>query len=414
MKQVHVDSSLYQQLLAWTCSLPIILLRAPKACKGNALSKLISKRCIKFLQGEWEALYLQALQDGQKSLARMARAQRCEATRSRGFKASLEQAKLCIRRGNLSKGARILTGQGTVNDVAAYTELQAKHPGDVPPATFPADYVLPELDEEQERELERLCSTANMARVAGAFLAESHPDQFGWRTREYIAPMLNAPGLGALVNEIFILPHLHGKLPAKFVECYRGGKLIALSKAPKPGVRPIAIGDAFRRVADKALQPFSKKALAYFFEHEYSNVKQFASGSLHGTDKYVAAVLLALQEDPAPSIPPSTLAEDPMVILQLDMVNAFNALQRQTVFDMITGCYDRTYAKGRLTHANTPKLPDKFSVHIPSIRAHYEGDGHLIFVDNEGTVRQVVSRTGTQQGCVLGGKLFNILAPSPL
>jgi hypothetical protein len=29
------------------------------------------------------------------------------------------------------------------------------------------------------------------------------------------------------------------------------------SKAPKPGVRPIAIGDAFRLVIDKGMQSFS-------------------------------------------------------------------------------------------------------------------------------------------------------------
>ena len=408
LQQIAVESTLYQQLFAWIQTLPIILLRAPKACKGSALSKLIAKRCNKFLQGEWEALYTEAVRDEEKSKERMARKQRLEGTRPGISKQCLEQAKVCIKRGNLSKGARLLIGQGTVNDVEAFNELQIKHPQDVPPASFPADYAPPELSEQQEKELERLCSVSNLARVAGAFPAESHPDQFGWRVREYIAPMLHSPGLGELIRDILIAPRLQGILPAKFAECYRGGKLIALSKAPKPGVRPIAIGDAFRRVADKALQPFSKKDLTHFFEQKYSNVKQFASGSMHGADKYIAAVLLALQEDPAPKTTPSSLDKDPMVILQLDLRNAFNALRRQTVFDMITRCFSRTYAKGRLSRANTPKLPATFSVHIPSIQAHYSGDGHLVFVDNAGGARIVTSRTGTQQGCVLGGKLFNI------
>lgn len=407
MQQVQADSKLYQLLFAWIHLLPVILLRAADSCSPKALSTLISRRCTQFLQGEWASLYTQAVKDVSKINTRAIR-QQPSGTATLATRDKVQRANKCIRRGNLSKGARILTGNGVSKDPNAYNEMVAKHPQDVSPAIFPSDYTPPPVPEFKEQELEWLLSTANLARVAGAFPAESHPDQWGWRPREYISPLLHDPGVGELVVETLIRPRYEGKLPKLYGECYRGGKLIALSKAPKPGSRPIAIGDTFRRILDKALQPFSKKELAHMFEHSYSNVKQFASGSCDGAEKFIVAVLLALQEDPAPAEPPDTVEEDPNAAVLLDMENAFNKLRRQVVVDMTTGDFERTYAQGRLTKDNITVLPDVFAVHIPSIRGHYEGDGRLVFVDGLGQSHEVISRTGTQQGCVLGGKLFNI------
>ncbi len=98
------------------------------------------------------------------------------------------------------------------------------------------------------------------------------------------------PELGELIRVTMVMPCCNHTLPQLHGETYKGGCLIALSKAPKPGVRPINIGDAFRRLDDKALQPFSKKDVAHMFKHEYTNdhtnVKQFASGIKDGAEKY--------------------------------------------------------------------------------------------------------------------------------
>jgi hypothetical protein len=67
-----------------------------------------------------------------------------------------------------------------------------------------------------------------------------------------------------------------------------------------------------------------------------------------------------------------------------------------------------TYAKGRLTRDKITELPSTFAAHIPSIKGHYENDGRLTFVDANGKVHQITSRTGVHQGCVNGGKLYNI------
>lgn len=410
-RQLHENDRLREQLVAWMQLMPIILLRAPNSCGRKALADLIMKRCTLLLDGQWESLYKDAVKDARKICSRRAR------TRERqpaGNIINVKQAMRCIRAGNLSKGARLLTGGGTSADPEAFLELQEKHPQNVPPASFAPDYEFPALTPQQEGELANLLSTANLARVAGNFSAESHPDQWGWRAREYISPLLHDPELGELISEILVLPHCNGMLPQLHGANYKGGCLIALSKAPKPGVRPINIGDAFRRLADKALQPFSRKDLARMFEHTYPNVKQFASGITDGAEKYIVTTLLALQEHPAPVCSSDSaqssqvLDPDPVVICKLDAKNAFNAIHRQFILDMIQGKVEVPYAKGRLVSDNITVLPSTFAAHIPSIKAHYEGDGKLVFVDSKGEVHHITSRTGVHQGCVLGGKLFNI------
>lgn len=407
LQQLQPHTRLYQLLFAWAHLLPILLLRASESCTKKEMVKLITARCTQFLQGEWEMLFTKARKDALKLATRAARLQ-TRGTSSLALQKRIEQAEKCIRRGNLSKGARILTGDGTSKDPNALSELSAKHPQDVPPASFPQDYVPPPVPEASEDELAKCLSLANLARVATNFPAESHPDQWGWRPREYISRMLHDPSIGNLVQEVFITPRHQGQLPKLYGECYRGGQLLALSKAPKPGSRPIAIGDCFRRLLDKALQPVSKNDLAHMFEHTYGNVKQFASGSKDGAEKYIVSVLLALGKFMALQEEVQCLEDDPMAVMLLDCKNAFNALLRQLVFDMITRDFDGSYAQGRLTKDNVTVLPESFAVHIPAIRAHYEGDGRLVFVDVERLVHYITSRTGMQQGCVLGGKLFNI------
>lgn len=404
LKQLKTDDRLYEQLFAWLHLLPFLLLRAPNSCGHKALAALIEKRCTLLLEGKWSTLYAEAITDAQKLCTRRSGPKKAQPTNT---SRQVQRATECIRAGNLSKGGRILTGAGTSTDPEAYTELVAKHPQDVPPAFFAPGYAPPAICTQDERDLDFLTSPENLARVACSVSAHSHPDQFGWRLREFIGPLLHDPALGPLMIEVLIQPRVKGILPQGHGDCYRGGCLIALSKAPKPGVRPINVGDAFRRLSDKALQPFSKKDLAHMFEHAYPNVKQFAC-SPDGAEKFIVTTLLALQEPPVPDELSLELPEDPMVIITLDAKNAFNSIHRQFVFDMIQGDFTESYAKGRLTRETVKVLPHTFAAHIPSIMGHYEGDGRLTFVGANGEAHHITSRTGVHQGCVLGSKLFCI------
>ena len=54
--------------------------------------------------------------------------------------------------------------------------------------------------------------------------------------------------LAELLVEVACRPLLEGYLPLYYGWCLARGRLVGLSKVPKEGVRPICIGDLFRRL----------------------------------------------------------------------------------------------------------------------------------------------------------------------
>lgn len=155
-------------------------------------------------------LYTQTLKDAEK-LTKPRENVRPNMPASSAVK--IKQGIQYIRSGNLSKGVRTIVGEGISKDPRALSEMEAKHPQGVPCAVFPQSYEPAPLSEVQEQQLDWHLSTRNLAQIAGAFPAESQPDQWGWRPREYIAPLLHAPGLGDLMVQAFITPGHVGDLP---------------------------------------------------------------------------------------------------------------------------------------------------------------------------------------------------------
>ena len=74
--------------------------------------------------------------------------------------------------------------------------------------------------------------------------------------------------------------------------------------------------------------------LAHMFEHEYTNVKQFASGIKDGAETYIVTTLLAIQEHPAPECSCDSahslhsLDPDPVVICKIDAAIALNVISQ--------------------------------------------------------------------------------------
>ncbi|EKX36510.1 hypothetical protein GUITHDRAFT_117289 [Guillardia theta CCMP2712] len=114
----------------------------------------------------------------------------------------------------------------------------------------------------------------------------------------------------------------------------RGGRFIPLSKgADKPGLRPIVIGSAHRRLATKLALAAIRSFLDQHFLSSHPRAIQFGldrDGCLKFSQ--TASALLPLHargddEDVA----------NPTVLVSLDAKNAFNSLDRQALFDAIEG-----------------------------------------------------------------------------
>ena len=83
-----------------------------------------------------------------------------------------------------------------------------------------------------------------------------------------------------LVAQHWILPIAEGYLPHAYNEHVADGRLVALSKTPKPGVRPINtsyITDTWRRIAAKGFLHECMPSYRKYFQEGHPRVFQFAA-----------------------------------------------------------------------------------------------------------------------------------------
>eukprot|EP00961_Rhodomonas_salina_P071675 962564-Rhodomonas_salina.1 len=166
--------------------------------------------------------------------------------------------------GNLSKAHSILTSISITNcsDDELVDLLQAKHPPPPPNAQpMPACSHLVQLD---HNAVKTWLSRGELVSQAGCTLAGKADDQWGWRAREHLAPLLHNDYIGEyLVSHVFE-PKIQGYFLPLTDDHLIGGKLFALRKKDG-GICPILIGDSDCKVAMKALMSSQTPYLSEFF-----------------------------------------------------------------------------------------------------------------------------------------------------
>ena len=182
---------------------------------------------------------------------------------------------------------------------------------------------------------------------------------------------INSPFLLALTRLTNLV--LHGTIPSEVRPLIYGANLIALNKKDG-GIRPIAVGEVFRRIAAKCALAVTEKQVA-----QLTAPLQLGCGVRRGIDAGVHAARTAVMS-----------AEQGEVMLKIDFENAFNSLRRDHVYE--------TVAK-----------------YIPSVSqfvlACYENDSLLSFGDYT-----LPSSEGLQQGDPIAPMLFclalhDVIAP---
>ena len=105
---------------------------------------------------------------------------------------------------------------------------------------------------------------------------------------------------------------------------------MALSKHPKPGIHPICISNTWRRLTAKGLLTQCQGAFSTFFQDSNPTAMQFG-----GAVKDGAAIMLhflqAFREAAECRNKEEAAEIDPIVILTLDIKNAFNTLLRASM-----------------------------------------------------------------------------------
>ena len=84
------------------------------------------------------------------------------------------------------------------------------------------------------------------------------------------------------VADIWVKPLEAGYLPSRYRQVLARGRLVALSKHPKPGVRPICISDALRRLTGRGLLKKCQPYFGQYFQESCPNVLQLDSGIKNG------------------------------------------------------------------------------------------------------------------------------------
>jgi hypothetical protein len=339
--QVELHSALHHHLFAlWHSFATLVLTVRQPRLKQTAIDDIILKNCDKFLMGDWASLYRNATsppKDQRRPVSSAPNALDAAALPDDGpvSAAQISRATALARIGSLSKANTILTGDPPPSDDGPSTEaqLREKHPSQ------PAPTISARVDPDPEPidiTVTDLRFVLHQAAPGGA------PDQWGWRIREHLDPLLAADDeVARQLHRLVFAPLAAGLLPVHLRPTMGGGKLLALAKPGKPGVRPIAIGDAFRRIVGRAVLRAIKPALCDWFTTGASpdqRVCQFAVGLPDGGPKIAKYVGSLLDQPAAP--------DDPQVVLSMDIRNAFNELDHQAMLDSLICTASHTYDHG--------------------------------------------------------------------
>jgi hypothetical protein len=196
------------------------------------------------------------------------------------------------------------------------------------------------------------------------------PGPTGW-TEELILDALEdaeaARGIAAFVSDV-----ANGRVSRTVRYLLTACTLTGIPK-PDGGVRPIAMGDTFLKVAScVAVQTCAEQLKSFFGVYQAGILN--ASGS-QGIVHLVRAHFDGERD-----------ASKPIHAATIDLKNAFNSVQRQAIWDVL------------LTDNRFDKLRPLFAV-------EYATPSQLLVLD-DGVVRHVESTRGTRQGSVLGPIFF--------
>ena len=183
--------------------------------------------------------------------------------------------------------------------------------------------------------------------------------------------------LKVIASDTVSAEHLHfafscianGSVPVSIARLLSSARLIALPKA-SGDVRPIAIGEVFRRVTAKCICAQTKSEFSNFF-----SPLQHGASTVGGTHLLLHHIQLLLE------------ANSDWIVLKTDAKNAFNSIHR--------------------FHHLLQQVMESFSILTNHVMQMYSGFGPLIFLQNNVPVI-LSSQEGIHQGDPLGPVLFSL------
>ena len=239
---------------------PKLVLRAtgdPRAHQGLDVSQVVLTRLDLWEAGSFRDLWDQAKKEVEKPSKKGAQAPP-QPTAKKIDEKMVSSMRALVADGAPRKALNLLSSNGlhSVGDPEVLAKLQALHPAGNPlnMSALPqvVDHGLPPLEDL------KFWSQAVLKGVAD-FPRGSAPGPSGLRPSCLYDLLKRGPHVSKIVVELAALVALaaHGKFPAELAPTFGAATLVPLRK-PDGGVRPIAIGETFRRLVGKSLMHLPK------------------------------------------------------------------------------------------------------------------------------------------------------------
>ena len=270
-----------------------------------------------------------------------------------------------IEDGNIRAAVRILCSDDSIaaDNPETLQSLRDKHPSNRENLSAPLDPSSTQALQISENDITKAVRSFPTGSAGGP--DGIRPQHIQELINDRIAGPVLLPALTAFINML-----LKGECPDEVRRVLFGGRLIALEKKDG-GVRPIAIGYTWRRLAAKCANTYATTKLA-----TYLHPIQVGVGVKGGCEATVHAVRRFLQSMP----------ED-HALIKLDFKNAFNCINRSRFLSEVHSIIPEIFHFCYLSYSGSSML--KYNDHI------------------------IESMVGVQQGDPLGPLLFN-LAIHPL
>ena len=350
---------------------PKMVLRTIPTGGGQAAEHLrvaIEHRLTAYCAGDYNGLWEQAMKDNPNAnsfsapVTRGAKRQRVGGGSERIPDRTLARVRGLVAEGASKTALQLLTSTGIhdSSDPAVIQKLQELHPSPAGPLPLFA----PDSSVHWEYEDTDTFWCPLIRDSILHFPRASAPGPSGLRP-SHLQDALKRPGHGGtLISALALFTEMwaKGTLPGTHSPWLCGANLTPLRK-PDEGVRPVAVGETLRRVVGKALLSTSVA------KEQVARVQPLQVGV--GLRNATEAVAMGIQ-----SLVDSRQSTGQWVLLKMDLSNAFNCIDRETVL-----------------HETQSRCPALFNY----VRYCYHLNAPLFCGGNV-----LASRTGVHQGCPLG------------
>ena len=306
-----------QKISAWSPFLMFpkcVLYTMPEKNKKDSktLTKLIKERLARWRRGgEYMRLWQEAVQNTRSRPKSKKKAADSEPSLE---ERNATRATRLAQQGKYTRAVQSLLSAGLAqHNITNVRQMQAKHPPAARPSTFQPQHLdTPQLNFTADQAMKGIMS----------FRKGSAPGPTGLRAEHLMAAIQSAPpnrrakALEAVTRLVNVLSD--GDVPEEVAPYLSGARLQAGIKKCG-GLRPIAVGNLFRRLTSKCQMSAVAEKAARLLSPE-----QLGFGVPGGLEAVIHAVTQVVEE-----------CDDQLMILQLDLVNALNMCDRDSAFKVM-------------------------------------------------------------------------------